>query len=469
MARIILIVLLFIFSYINTTLSAQTVEGDWKGTLEVQGTKLTINFHISKTDNGYTSTMDSPDQGAMGIPTSSTSFTENQLVITVDNIQVTYTGTLKGDLITGTFKQGSFETPLNFNRSTSEETKKKTRPQDPEEPYPYHVEDIHFTNTKANNIKLAGTLTLPKNIKNPPAAILISGSGPQNRNEELLNHRPFLVLADYLTRNGIAVLRYDDRGVAESEGVHKGATSADFATDVEAAVAYLKSRNDIDRKKIGLVGHSEGGFIAPMVASKNKTLAFVVLLAGTGIDGEKVLLTQSKRAQELAGEPAEVIDFREELLKKTFNVVKVENDQSKIETKIQESLRNFRNQNSNNSLTETLTDKLIQSQARTFSDPWMVYFIKTNPEQFLSKVKCPVLAINGEKDFQVIPELNLPGIESALKLAKNKDVTIKELKDLNHLFQTSETGSPDEYSVIEETFSPEALAIVKDWILAKTK
>ena len=338
------------------------------------------------------------------------------------------------------------------------------RPQEPKEPYNYTSEDVFFTNPKANNIKLAGTLTLPNAVENPPVAILITGSGAQNRNEELATHKPFLVLADYLTTKGIAVLRYDDRGVADSEGDFMTATSLDFATDVEAALNYLKTRSDINKKEIGLIGHSEGGLIAPIVASNNPDVAFIVLLAGTGIDGKGILETQTRRMGELSGAPENALAENEKLTNIIYNAVKNNEDFEAIRTEIKTELTNYRTNNPNSLYASMINEAFMEQQATAIKSKWLQTFIRTNPEDYLSKTRCPVLAINGSKDVQVLPKVNLEAIKNALNTAKNKDVTVKELEGLNHLFQTAETGMPQEYAIIEETFSPLALEIIKNWI-----
>ncbi len=343
------------------------------------------------------------------------------------------------------------------------------RPQEPKEPFNYTSKAILFTNFKADSIKLAGTLSLPKGIKKPVVTILISGSGPQNRNQELAGHKPFLVLADYLTNNGIAVLRYDDRGTAESEGNFKNASSFDFATDVEAAITYLKTRGDIDTSKIGLIGHSEGGLIAPMVASRNKDVAFTVLLAGTGVNGAKVLETQSRRAAELAGIDSTVLDENQKLTTIILDIIRTNSDVEIIKGKITKGLNDFKTENPKSILAPAITPTLIKQQLSILESKWLLTFIRIEPKKYLEKTTCPVLALNGSKDFQVLPKINLEGIKNGLEIARNKDVTIKELEGLNHLFQTAETGSMQEYSKIEETFSPIALEIIKNWILERFK
>lgn len=345
----------------------------------------------------------------------------------------------------------------------------KNRPQEPLEPFNYKVEEVVFENNKANNIKLAGTLTIPNNVKKPPVAILISGSGAQNRDEEIKGHKPFWVLADYLTNNGIAVLRYDDRGIAESEGDFESATSLDFATDVEAAIQYLSSRKDFKKSKIGLIGHSEGGLIAPIVAAKNTDVAFIILLSGPGVLGREVLESQAWEIAKQSGATEEVLKFNKSITDKLYEVILSENEIDSVEYKTKKSLIKYRDElvESKNSYAMYVSDNMIDQIASLGKNKWMNTFIKTNPQEHLHKVICPVLALNGSKDLQVLPKLNLNGIESALKKANNSDVTIKELEGLNHLFQTAETGLLDEYETIEETFSPIALAIIKDWILER--
>ena len=342
----------------------------------------------------------------------------------------------------------------------------EARPQEPIGDVNYTSEDVTFTNSEANNIKLAGTLTLPKGVKNPAVAILISGSGPQNRDSYIksFNHKPFLVLSHYLTQQGIAVLRYDDRGVAESEGDFKSATSLDFASDVTSAVNYLKTRSDINPNKIGLIGHSEGGLIAPIVASANKDVAFAVLLAGPGVDGATVLETQYRKSMELRGVPKASIDENEKLTTIIYGVIKNNTDEEIIKTKITKQLKEFKVNNPDSPISPMITDTMINQQLGILQLKWVCAFIRIDPVDYLSKTNCPVLALNGSKDVQVVSELNLNGIKKGLEQAQNKDLTIKELEGLNHLFQKAETGSVEEYAKIEETYNPEALSLISNWI-----
>ena len=451
------------------SISAQEIAGQWNGVLKVQGTQLRVIFNISKADNGYSSTMDSPDQGAKGIPVTSTNFENSTLKLVVSNASIEYEGVLgKDNNIVGNFKQGGQSFPMNLSKGKVEK-EKLVRPQEPTKPYPYYSEDITFENKKAG-INLAGTLTLPRKDGVFPGVVLISGSGPQNRDEELLGHKPFLVLADYLTKNGIAVLRFDKRGTASSKGDFKTATTLDFSTDVEAGVKYLQTRKEINKRKIGLIGHSEGGIIAPIVAVNSKDIDFIILLAGTGIPGDQLLLIQ----QELIGKATGVSDIdlqiSKALTKGAFEIVKKSTNTEKLKTDLTKYVKQFLKDNPNSEKPEGMSeDDFIKLQVNQISSPWMQYFIKYNPAIALEKVKCPVLAINGEKDLQVLPKENLEAIKKALAKGGNKKVTTKELPNLNHLFQECKTGSPDEYSTIEQTFSPNALVEILKWIQTQTK
>lgn len=451
------------------TTFAQDITGDWHGSLKVQGTQLRLVFHITKTENGYTSTMDSPDQGAKGIPTSTTHFENATLKITISNAKIEYEGILsKDNIIAGTFKQGGMSFPMDLSKEKIE-LERTMRPQEPQKPYTYYSEEVTFENKKAG-IRLAGILTLPQKEGRFPVVILISGSGPQDRDETLLGHKPFLVLSDYLTKNGIAVLRYDDRGTAASEGDFKTATSADFATDVEAGLDYLKARKEIDAKKMGLIGHSEGGMIAPMIASKSKHVAFMALLAGPGIQGDQLLLLQQKLIGKASGLSHEVLQKNEITNRKVFDMVNKSKDLELLKKDLTKFLQQEAKENpSAEKPAEMSADDFILAQVQQIINPWMLYFIKYNPAQTLEKVKCPVLALNGEKDLQVPPKENLEAIKKSLTKGGNKSVTTKELPNLNHLFQECQTGAPSEYATIEQTFSPAALIEILNWIQIQTK
>lgn len=459
--------LFYSFLFLCGSMFAQqeNVTGDWYGILKAPGMQLQTVYHISKAEDGFTATFDSPDQGATGIPVSETTVIKDSVVLEMKNMNASYRGKLiDGEKIIGEFIQNGYVIPLELSR-TKQEKEVVKRPQEPQKPYPYVSENVSFPNKK-DKLTLAGTLTLPKDGKDFPAAILISGSGAQNRDEEILEHKPFLVISDYLTRHGIAVLRFDDRGTAESTGDFKSATTYDFKTDVEAAVAYLKSRKEIDAKKIGLIGHSEGGMIAPMVAAEDGSIDYIVLLAGPGVRGDELLLKQQELVTAASGtDPAE-INKSLKTNKKIFELINTEKGE-----KLQKDLKKY--------LSESLSDveipkgeskeAVIQKEVDKITSPWWLGLIRYDPAPVLQKVKCPVLALNGSKDLQVSPKENLAGIKKALATGGNKNVTVKELPDLNHLFQEAETGSISEYGEIEQTFSPEALKIINDWILEQVK
>jgi uncharacterized protein len=450
--------------FASISLSAQDITGPWYGVLKVQGIQLRLVFNITKTSNGLSATMDSPDQGVKGMPITTTSFENSILKITIANAAIDYEGTISQDnKIIGTFKQGGQSFPLNLSKEKIEKIK-LIRPQEPTKPYPYYTEDITFENKKAG-ISLAGTLTLPQKEGVFPMVILISGSGPQDRNEELFGHKPFLVLADYLTKNGIGVLRYDDRGIAKSKGNFAAATTADFANDVESALEYLKTRKEVDKNKIGLIGHSEGGLVAPIVASKVKEVAFIVLLAGSGIQGDQILLLQKKLIEKALGFTDEDIQKGQLANRKAFDIVNKSTSISQLKI----DLKNHFEIALKDSLTigkpaGMSNQDFVTLQVNQIANPWMQYFINYNPAPVLEKVKCPVLAINGEKDLQVPPKENLEAIKKALTKGKNKKVTFLELPNLNHLFQECKTGSPEEYASIEQTFSPVAMAEILNWL-----
>lgn len=456
---------------ILTSLSiyAQDISGKWNGILKVQGTQLRLVFNITQTDKVYSSTMDSPDQGAKGIPVTSTNFENSILKLEISSAGIQYEGTLnKENVFVGTFKQAGQSFPLNLTKEKVEK-EKVIRPQEPTKPYPYYSEDVKFENTK-DKIVLAGTLTLPEKDGNFPAVILITGSGPQNRDEELLGHKPFLILADHLTKNGIAVLRFDDRGTAESTGDFKTATSLDFARDVEFAIKYLQTRKEINKNQIGLIGHSEGGIIAPMVAAESKDINFIVLLAGTGIRGDQLLLLQ----QELIGKASGISDTdlqkAKVINKGAFEILLKSDNPDSLETELTNYIKQaLKDYPESEKPTEMSEEDYVKLQVNQLTSPWMNYFIKYDPAPILEKVNCPVLAINGEKDLQVPAKVNLEAIENALKKGGNRKITTKELPNLNHLFQECETGSPSEYAKIEQTFSPIALAEISNWILKQVK
>ena len=306
--------------------------------------------------------------------------------------------------------------------------------------------------------------------RGPPAVILITGSGQQNRDEEIFGHRPFLVLSDNLTRQGIAVLRVDDRGIGGSTGNFSQATTEDFAGDVLAGVEFLKNRTEINPDQIGLIGHSEGGLIAPIVAVKSPDIAFIVLMAAPGLTGEEILYMQSDLIARAEGVSNETIAQNRALMNRMFSVVKEEENNTIAEEKLREILRaELANLSEEEKANLGYSEAAIDSQVKELSSPWMRFFLIYDPRPTLMRVKCPVLAISGEKDLQVPPKENLLAIDEALRAGGNKDYSVKELPGLNHLFQTAKTGSPSEYARIEETISPVALETIGNWISEHTQ
>jgi len=445
--------------------------GIWAGKLELPNSlELTIVFNLSKNDSGeYTSTLDSPDQGAMGIPTESTTITGDSILIKVPVVQGFYSGKIFYDemKIEGKWSQGGMSLDLTVNKV--EKLEGRNRPQEPKEPFPYNSEEILFEN-EPDDVVLAGTLTFPKEGSNFPAVVMITGSGGQDRNEELLGHKPFLVIADYLTKNGIAVLRFDDRGIAQSTGDHSKATSENFARDALAAVQFLKERKEIDKTKIGLIGHSEGGMIAPLAAIQSDDVGFIVMMAGLGIPGDSILYLQGELIQRAEGTSEEEIQKNLKQQREIFSIVKNSIDDEKLDKDLRDKFYKEYSE-----MTEEEKSKLgdpevyLNMQLKTIASPWFKYFLRFNPVPVLEKVKCPALAINGEKDLQVPPKENLSAIESALTKGGNKNFEVKMLPGLNHLFQTSTSGKISEYGKIEETISPLALQAMLDWIKKITK
>jgi uncharacterized protein len=435
--------------------AASDIDGDWMGTLDAGGAKLRLVFHIFNTAEGLKATMDSLDQGAKGIPMTSVSRDATSLVMELKPIDGKFAGKISADKATieGNWTQKGQSLPLLLTRTKDAAMEVPKRPQNPVRPLPYREEEVSYLN-KEQGDTLAGTLTIPQGAGPFTAVLLITGSGPQDRDETLLGHKPFLVLSDWLTRKGIEVLRVDDRGVGKSTGVFGAATTADFATDVEVGVTFLKTRPEVNARKIGLIGHSEGGVIAPMVAARNPNVAFIVMMAGTGVPGDQILVEQKKLIEEAGGmmkADAEKQAAEEEAV---LTLVVKEKDNPDLAKDLKKKLEG------------TVAEPELGAQVKVLTSPWFRYFLAYDPAPALREVKCPVLALNGENDLQVPPAQNLPVIRKALQEGGNTNFEVVELPGLNHLFQTSKTGSPAEYARIEETMSPVAMAKISDWIVA---
>lgn len=450
--------------------TAKGAEGIWEGPLKVGAVELRLVFKITKSDDGsLKGTVDSIDQGAKDIPITTVTAKDGKVELVLKDLDAKYEGKLEKDdaELKGEWQQRGLKLPLNLKRTKTATVLK--RPQEPKKPFPYKEEEVLVAHAKAD-VKLAGTLNLPQGDGPFPAVFLITGSGPQNRDEELMGHKPFAVIADYLTRRGIAVLRVDDRGVGKSTGKFAEATSEDFTGDALACVAFLKRLKEINPKQIGLIGHSEGGLIAPMAAVQSDDVAFIVLLAGPGVPGEEILYSQGQAILKAAKVPPELLARQRRVQEAMFAIVKAEKDVAVAEKKLKEFLDKETAALSEEEKKEAAKQKgAAEAQIKQVLAPWFRFFLSYDPRPTLRKVKCPLLAITGELDLQVLPKENLAEIEKALKEAGNQDFTLKELPKLNHLFQHAETGSPSDYGKIEETFAPQALELIGDWILKRTK
>ena len=445
-------------------------ESLWEGKLKIGAVELRLVLKIYQTeDKTHHADLDSPDQGALNIPTTYTSVTDDSLKFEIKNIGASFSGAFIKDsaLVRGKFAQSRMNMPLTLKKI--DKLTEVKRPQMPKKPFEYNEEEITFENKEAN-ITLAGTFTFPKGEGKYPAVVMVTGSGPQDRDESLLGHKPFLVISDYLTRNGIAVLRFDDRGIGKSKGNFAAATSVDFATDALAAVEYLKTRKEVDAKKIGVAGHSEGGLIAPMCAVNSSDVSFIVLLAGPGVSGKDVIVLQTELILRANGSKEEDVQKAKNENMRIFNVVAEETDSLQMFNKLLAMYNDDISKMSDEEKKKPENSKeSFDRNIKQILSPWFRFFIKYDPKPTLEQVTVPVLALNGEKDLQVDPKQNLPEIEKALKTSGNKNFKTIELPGLNHLFQPATTGAPAEYSTIETTFSEDALKIVKDWILEVTK
>ena len=453
---------LLLLGCLSPLLFGQSLEGIWQGTLAAGASRLRVVFHISKSADGkFTGSIDSPDQGARGIPVSAVTRNGQSVRIESAAIGATYEGVLAvdGKTLTGKWQQRGTGLPLALERV--EKAPEIRRPQEPSRPYPYDEEEVSYENKKGGT-KFSGTLTLPRAKGRVPAVILLSGSGAQDRNGTVFGHRPFLVLADYLTRRGVAVLRVDDRGVGGSTGDLLQSTIIDLAGDARAGVDFLKGHKAIDAAKIGLVGHSEGALVASCLASESKDLSFIVLLAGSAVVGEQLLYKQSELIVKVMGVTPEMAAISRNAQQSLFRVIKEEKDPALAQKKLSGIAQNVLEQTPE--AQRELARKAMQVQFQALQSRWFRFFVTYDPAPALKKVTCPVLALFGEKDLQVPPDQNLPAAEAALKAGGNKDHTAKSLPQLNHLFQTAKTGSPTEYPAIEETIAPVALETIADWI-----
>ncbi|WP_026236475.1 alpha/beta hydrolase [Pontibacter roseus] len=450
------------------TVKPEQIKGTWNGALSIGGTSLPLVIHLTSDESGsLTATMDSPQQGAKGIPVQEVKLTQDSLYLNIRAIGGVYAGKItNAETIDGHWKQSGQAFPMQLKKGAAEAPR---RPQEPVKPYPYQEQEVTVENKEAG-ITLAGTLTVPQGKGNHPAVILFTGSGLQDRDMTVLGHKPFLVLADHLTRQGFAVLRLDDRGAGKSGGNPATATTADFASDAQAAYTFLKSRQEVNPKKIGLLGLSEGALIASKVAAANPDVAFVVLMAGNAVPGTELLVAQNEAIFKAGGVPDATLHKLLKLRRAQFEVAASEANVQTAAIKIKALEQEAKAQMTEQEQKQLgLTPQSEQAIVAQLSSPWMRYYLAYDPAPTLQKLQMPVLALNGSKDLQVPAPQNLTATGRALKAGGNTRSTFKIMRDLNHLFQTAKTGLHTEYGSIEETMSPLALETISTWMKSVVK
>ncbi len=433
-------------------------EGTWQGAIETGNMRMRLQLHVNHDDKGaLIASVDSLDQGIQGIPASKVTEHAGEVKFELAAFGAEYTGTLSAtkNEIAGHWSQNGNDEKLDFRRS--EQVLELRRPQNPVKPYPYKEEEVSFV-TGDGKATLAGTLTLPPGSGPFPAVVFVGGSGAVDRDETVAGHKPFLVLADLLTKKGIAVLRYDKRGIAQSKGNYAEATMEDFTQDAQAALAYMKSRKDVDAKRLGIIGHSEGGILAVLVTTRSEDVHWLVLLATPATTGEKTLLRQSELIARTGGLPEEQIARSLEFDRKAYAAVREEKNTAALEKRLGLLVRQ-------SGLGEAMPPAALQAQIRFMTSPWFRQFIDYDPEPALEKLRCPVLAISGDRDLQVDSTENVPLLRKASDASENKDFTVVEIEGVNHLFQTAQSGSPALYGAIEETMAPEVLTAIGNWVV----
>lgn len=447
----------------------------WKGVAEVPGSPLdfVVVFRPAGESGPYTATIDIPVQGAKGLALTDVVLSATDIRFTIPAPAGAVFETKRdegGKTATGELKQRGMTFPVRMQRITEEEAKAvgPPRPQMPKPPFPYTQRDVTYDNP-VDKTKLAGTLTIPEGKGPHPAVILITGSGAQDRDETIFGHKPFLVIADYLTRRGIAVLRVDDRGVGGSSGSMTDATSKDFANDVMSGMEFLKQQPEIDAQRIGLIGHSEGGLIAPLVAARRADVACIVLLAGPGLPGRELLILQNEALLRAAGATPELIKRHTDAHRAVHECVARGADDDALRKAVRELILVQLTNPGGPEPTADQIDAGIKLGMTQFKSAWLHWFLTHDPRETLQKVKCPVLALIGARDLQVPATANLPEIEKALKAAGNSSATVKELPELNHLFQEAKTGQVTEYAAIQQTMSPAALDELANWLRKQFK
>lgn len=446
-----------IFFFVSVSLFGQEISGHWSGNLELGGHQLKLSFKISKDSLDYACFMNIPQQNVDNLKIQYMSFEDSTLIIKQPNINLEFVGRfgINND-VHGDFKQNGVTIPLILKR----EKIIYQRPQEPKTPFEYSVEEIVFTNS-TDDTSLAGTLTIPRNLDKFPIAIIIGGSGPQNRDGEIMGHKPFLVMANFLTNNGIAVLRFDERGTGESTGIYNSSNIENFTSDVVAAINYIKSRKDLNPINIGLIGHSLGGIIAAKVASIRNDVNFIIFMATPAIRGNELMLMQKAGIEKKMGIPKQQTELSNKVFAGAYNIIKqFEGEDNNLKDTISSyfttKLGHVQKKQING-----IVNQLTSNEIRDI--------LKLQPSKYLSQVYCPVFALNGDKDLQVNSEINLKAIENALQLGGNSKFKIRVYEGLNHLFQESMTGLPNEYFEIEQTIALKVLREITAWILELSK
>jgi pimeloyl-ACP methyl ester carboxylesterase len=459
--------LLILFVALSTlSVSAQQMQGTWAGLMKIPGGQINIIFNIGQQDGNYQVAMDIPTQNVKGMKANSVALEEKKIAVHFEMIKSVYAGEFSNDsTITGEWQQNGFKFPLVFSKNRAGNTG-PARPQTPEQPFPYTEKKVRFENEKAE-VTLGGTLTIPHGKGPFPAVVLVSGSGPQNRDSELFGHKPFAVIADHLSRNGIAVLRYDERGVGTSTGEFANATTSDFAEDATVALEYLRKEPKILHNKVGLVGHSEGGLVGPVIAAGTSRPDFLILLAAPAMEIDALMLEQIRLTSEASGASPEMLKLFNDTNSKVNALLKSGPLTDTTTKKIEDVFARHLSQLTKGAMSEDEIRKQAKQSMKQTTTPWFVAFINHKPKEYLAKITGPVLALNGSKDLQVPAKQNLAEIREILGNNKRVQLTVQELPGLNHLFQTANTGNVSEYGQIEETFSPVALKIISDWILLR--
>ena len=452
--------LIFLFLSISVTSLAQSPCGDWYATLKAADLQLV--FHITKDKKNHKVTIDSPKQKAFDIPAEISLLKNNRLKVEMKNIGFIFEGVYYADSIAGVFQQGANVEKMTFYKDAKQNNKPK-RPQNPKPPFSYDIEEVKFMNLQ-DSFHLAGTLTLPKNNNRTPAIVLISGSGPQNRDSEIMGHKPFWVLSDYLTSLGYAVLRYDDRGTYASEGDFASATTLDFALDGESAIEYLKGREDIDSNKIVVIGHSEGGLICNILGARVNNLSGIVSLAGTSIRGDSILQIQSRLISESNNTSEQELEITQKYNREIFKAVVTSLSISQAKIELEKISKRWTKVMCKNDIIKRKERKeVIKSVSQTMLNPWMYEFVKYSPSEDIKNLHCHVLVLIGSNDIQVTSKENIEGYKKLLP--KNRKLqTVKELPGLNHLFQKCSLCTISEYGQLEETFSMDAMEEIRDFL-----